>query len=616
MTAAGQAPAAGLGRNPVTRLIRTFREVESLVHAGRRGWTGLVLLGVLAGVFEAAGALLILLLLQLVASSSRTVDIPLLGELSLTPGRLAVFCVLAGLFFALRLALLAVQAYVQHRFASLAGARVASELLQRYLAMPLAVHLRRNSAELIRNMNESTDVIARTVLVSQLMLVSDLLVVLSLTAPLVVLAPEATLGAALFLGLIVAGILALTQKRVSHFGAEHQGMKREMLQSLQQTMRSLKEIKVLQGESTYVEEYDRRRARYARASYLYATASALPRLAIETVFALAVIAFVGIVGGRDQPVAETFPLLGLLGYTAIRLMPAANRIVSYLNNIKWGENALQSVLVDLAPPAAGASPTGGGRTVPDDWRRVRMEAVDYAYPEAGGNALRGIDLTIERGEWIGVVGATGAGKTTLIDVLLGLLSPTAGRVTVDDVDIAEALPSWFRQLAYVPQAVYLLDDSIRRNVAVGVPDEQIDDAKVAAALDGAALRALVDRLPDGVDTAVGELGGRLSGGERQRISIARALYRDARVIILDEGTSALDNATEASIMEMLGGLRGDRTLILVAHRLSTVRHCDRVLVLEGGTIGSIGTYDELCAVHPLFRGMPSAAEVVTPTGRE
>jgi ATP-binding cassette subfamily C protein len=235
--------------------------------------------------------------------------------------------------------------------------------------------------------------------------------------------------------------------------------------------------------------------------------------------------------------------------------------------------------------------------------------VSFRYERGDRPALDGIDLTIERGTSIGVCGPTGGGKSTLVDVIAGLLEPTGGTVRVDGVDIHTDVMSWYEQLGVVSQVVFLIDDTLRNNIALGVPADAIDEGAVERALQLAQLQDVVRELPQGLDTRLGERGTRLSGGQRQRVAIARALYRDPEMIIFDEGTSALDNRTEADLVRAIDELHGHRTLVMVAHRLTTVRHCDRILVIENGRVSDSGTFDELVVRHPLFRSMRESPSV-------
>jgi ATP-binding cassette, subfamily B, bacterial PglK len=236
-------------------------------------------------------------------------------------------------------------------------------------------------------------------------------------------------------------------------------------------------------------------------------------------------------------------------------------------------------------------------------KKLHLDGVSYRYPGTAQEALADVDLEIRRGETIGIVGPTGGGKSTLVDVILGLLPPTTGQVTVDGMDIRENLPAWHDNIGVVPQLVFLLDDTLRRNIALGLGDDEIDDAKVWEAVRLAQLDGFVCSLSAGLDTVVGERGVRISGGQRQRVAIARALYRQPTVLVFDEGTSALDNLTEGELVSSLEKLRGERTIITVAHRLTTVRRCDRIVMIENAKVSDVGSFDELARRNATFRRM-------------
>jgi ATP-binding cassette, subfamily B, bacterial PglK len=278
----------------------------------------------------------------------------------------------------------------------------------------------------------------------------------------------------------------------------------------------------------------------------------------------------------------------------------------YASELRYSRAWIHDLRDDLAalPPPA---PAPGGAEPIRFTRAVALEGVSYTYADEADPVLVDVDLTIARGESIGIVGPSGAGKSTLIDLLLGLLTPTRGRITVDGRDVAGALRSWQRHIGYVAQEPFVLDDTLRRNVAFGVADAEIDDPRVTAALRLAQLGEFVAGLPAGLDTMLGERGTRLSGGQRQRVAIARALYDEPEVLVFDEATSALDTPTERELIAALEALRGVKTLVVIAHRLTTVRHCDRLAVLRDGRLAAVGPWDELLARDAGFRALAGAA---------
>jgi ATP-binding cassette, subfamily B, bacterial PglK len=340
----------------------------------------------------------------------------------------------------------------------------------------------------------------------------------------------------------------------------------------------------------------------ARARYLQNAAGQLPQIIIESAllgFILAFFAFTIVQGSSAQGTLST---LGLFAYAGLRLQPSLQRIILGLNSLKYSATPLADLHADLQ--LISGQQREEQRVDPLPFRQeLCLEQVEFAYERADRPALRGLDLTVRRGEQIGICGPTGGGKTTLVDVMTGLLEPTGGRVTVDGQDLRQHAQAWQRNLGIVPQMVFLTDDTLRRNIALGVPDEDIDDEAVREAIELAQLDEFVASLSSGLETKVGERGVRVSGGQRQRIAIARALYVRPSVLVFDEGTSALDNATEALLMASIERLRGHHTIILIAHRLTTVRHCDRVVFLEAGAVSGLGTYDALIRENAGFRAL-------------
>ena len=338
----------------------------------------------------------------------------------------------------------------------------------------------------------------------------------------------------------------------------------------------------------------------ARARYLQAAAKEAPRVVLETCLVLFILGFLGVSLLLQGGALAALPTLGLFGYAAVRLQPSLNDVLVALNSLKFAGAGIDALYDDLELVSAAPARDEVVQARPLRHSLV-LEGVSARYPAAHRDALTDVDLTVRAGEFIGVVGATGGGKSTLVDLMLGLMEPAAGQVLVDGVDIAAGAAGWQASLGVVHQQIFLADDTLRHNVALGVEADTIDEDLVVEAVRLAQLTEFVTDLPEGLNTVVGERGVKLSGGQRQRLAIARALYRRPSVIFFDEGTSALDRETETQLMAGLSALRGERTIIAVAHRLSTVRDCDRVVLVEDGRVRDVAPFEELAARHARLR---------------
>lgn len=583
-------------------MLDTFRKCAALIGPGQGGpWALVVLLALAVSVFEAGGTVLIFAFLGLLVGDGAT--LPVVGDVSRffpgvgTRSQLMLWVgVAVGGFFLVRALVVIGQSYVQARIAENAGSRLSARMLAGYLAMPHGYRLQRNSSEMIRNAFDSVQRFVMDGLVPGVRLLSHLAITVGVLMVLVVVNPVVTLLAGAGLGAALWMTLRVVHPRVKRLGRTATSMVGHNLRTLGQALEGWRDIALLGRQQTFVREYDRDRQQMARAHYLYRTAAEVPKLAIETGVVLVLVVYLSVYLAGGGEIAQAGPVLGLFGYVAIRLMPELNHISGALNSLKFVGPVIDDLSADLAAFAEHAGERGSAEPLPLT-REIRLEGVSFAYPGASGSALVDVDVTIRVGQSVGIVGPTGGGKSTLVDVILGLLPPTRGTVRVDGVDVQSRLRGWHANLGVVSQTIFLTDDTLRRNVALGVPDEDIDEAAVAAAVRMAQLDEFVAGLPDGLDTEVGERGVRVSGGQRQRVAIARALYRQPAVLVFDEGTSALDNQTEAELLSALTRLRGQRTLITVAHRLTTVRACDHVLLVRDGRIADRGTYAELSRRH-------------------
>lgn len=593
-------------------MLETFRRIRVLVGGGRRGrWAAVIVLAIVVAGLEAIGALLIFLLISLLADAAGAVAVPLLGDVrDLLPGRddadlLVTVGVAVAAFSLLRGVLLLVQHYVQYRVVENASARLSTRLFDGYLAMPATFHLERNSSVLVRNAISSVQRVVQEGLVPGVQVVAKLAVVAGITAVLLLTSPLAALAAAVALGGVTAVVVALVQPRVKRWGRTVQTMAERNIQAVQQGLEGWRDIRILGRQPTFVARFDRDRHRLAQAIYLGRTVAELPRVVIETGVVVAIAAFV--VGSvlAEGAASGALPVLGLFGYAAVRLMPELSSIAANVNALRFVRPAVDDIHADLERFRREAAPASAPAAPLPLHDAIRLEDVTFHYAGTTVPALRDVDVRIAAGASVGIVGPTGGGKSTLVDLVLGLLEPTSGRVTVDGEDIRDHLPAWHAAVGMVPQQVFVADDTVRRNIALGVPDEEIDDRLVAEVVRLAQLEDVVRELPAGLDTVVGERGARISGGQRQRLAIARALYRRPAVLVLDEGTSALDTATEAALVAALAREQGRRTLLTVAHRLSTVQRCDEILLVRDGAVADRGTYAALVARNPSLRTAPA-----------
>lgn len=602
------------------------RSVLELMHSStRRRMLLLPLMALGVSVFEIVGAGAIFLLLGLLTSPGITTEllpVQMLEILLRTDDLRELRFAVAGMvlvFFALRGAALVGRAYVEQRIVTSASVEVAERLLDGYLAMPYRFHVARNSAELVRNAYVNTDRLQQFVIRPLALIVADVVLILAFAVVVIVADPVGALLAALLLGSVTGLVQRVIRPRLRAWGKRAQTASQGGIQAIQQAIGGIRDIKVLQREHVFLAEHSRQRRIQARTQYLSQAANALPRALIEfaiiaTVVTLAVVALI-----RGGAVEDALATLGLFAYAGVRLQPPLQSVVASVNAVRYNAAVVDDLTRDFTEIAAwqqrlsGQDGAGGDRVEgsPAAVSRalVLMDVrLSYSPEPAVRPALDGVSLTVARGEFLGICGPTGGGKSTLLDVIIGLLPPDSGSVHVDGRSLDLAPSWWWGQLGVVSQNVYLTDDTLGRNIAFGTGDAQIDEERLARAVERAQLADFVTTLPEGLDTVVGERGVRLSGGQRQRVAVARALYHEPPVIILDEGTSALDTTTETALMRALDTITSDRTLIAVAHRVTTLRTADRIIVLEDGRISAEGGYDQLLATSATFRALAGVAD--------
>ncbi len=580
--------------------VHTASKLWAIVPAGRRRAAGVLLGLTLVGtLLETLGIGVIVPVLGLLTARDLASTLPAwmsdaIAARQLTTEQLVVVAmlVLVGVWV-VKAAFLAFLAWRQAQFTFGLQANISQRLFIGYLRQPWTFHLQRNSARLLRNV--TTEVGNLNNVVQAFMAIgTEGSVLLGLALLLLAVEP---LGAAIVivtLSVSAWGFHTTTRARLLRWGEarhRHDGLR---IQHVQQGLGGVKDVKLLGREQDFLDQYRRHNDGMARVGQRQFTLQQLPRLWLELLGVAGLAGLVFVMIWQGKPLDRLVPTLGLFAAAAFRLMPSAIRIMNSAQLIRYNLPAVDTLHSELqlleALPANGPGHSIRLGTA------IVLDQVTFQYPTAATPALVDVSLTIPRGMSVGFVGGSGAGKSTLVDVILGLLHPASGRVLVDGVDVQDHLRSWQDQIGYVPQSIFLTDDTLRRNVAFGLAEDQIDDAAVRRAVKAARLEEFVDSLPAGLATMVGERGVQLSGGQRQRVGIARALYHDPPVVVMDEATSALDGPTEQGVMDAVGALRGDKTLLIVAHRLSTVAHCDRLIRLEGGRVVAEGDFESITKV--------------------
>ena len=491
---------------------------------------------------------------------------------------------------------------------------LSTRLLSRYLSQPYSEFLDRNTAELSKNILNEVYVVVTGVLIPGMYVfvrgITSLFIVLLLLAVNVTLA----LSVFVVLGGAYGIIYFFVRGRQGYHGNARLDANTDRFRMAAEALGGAKEIQVLERRREFVARFAEPSKAFASHTVRNEVVGLVPRYTMETVAFGGILLIIVYLLSQGRELQQVLPTVSLFAFGGYKLLPALQHMFESLTTVRFYESALDTLRDDLV----GSS----GESVLSDAAEIdlsevesigfqdtiRLNGVSFTYPGASTPSLDGVDLTIPRGTVHGLVGGTGSGKTTLVDLILGLLVPQKGALLVDGEEVAgPRVPGWRRHVGYVPQEIFLTDESVSSNVAFGLPTERIDHERVEWASKVAQLDEFVDTLPEGFDTVIGEAGVRLSGGQRQRIGIARALYRDPDVLILDEGTSALDGVTEAKVIRAIQALKPRKTIIWIAHRFASIRGCDEIHVLERGKIIAHGRFEELMDSNEQFRAMAQAA---------
>ncbi|VEF49059.1 ABC transporter [Bacillus freudenreichii] len=485
--------------------------------------------------------------------------------------------------------------YVQYRVILNQQVKLSRKLFKEYLTKPYIFHLQRNTADLLRNVNSEVPKVFQGIILSGFQLFTEVLVILCISLLLIVTAPIATLTASFLLCGSVFLFFKLFRKKISHLGEEQQKVSGTVIKWVNQGLGASKEVKVSGKEKFFVDAYTAQSQIKANNSRYLKMLDQVPRLFIETLLVSVVLITMLIIIFQGTNTSQLVSTMALFAMAAFRLMPSINRVVAMITTIRVSQPALNVVYKDLFDDTGKRKNEHNLQDMPKEINHkdkvfsnsIQLSNVSFRYPGQSDYSIKDVSLTIPIGQSVAFIGESGAGKTTIVDIILGLFEPEKGEILIDGKYLNEQKELWQNKIGYIPQSIFLSDDTIRGNVAFGIHSEQINDEEVWRALDQAQLKEFVKGLPNQLNTKVGERGVRLSGGQRQRIGIARALYNNPEILFMDEATSALDNETEKEIMKSIHGLKGEKTLIIIAHRLSTIENCDQIIKVSNGKVGSI-----------------------------
>ncbi len=514
---------------------------------------------------------------------------------------------LIAAFLVKNLALLA-SIYWQIRIARGAEVALSARLLDKYLRMPYIELTQTNTSGMLRTLNEAVPPVFGAYIPALVRMASEILVVVVLIVLLFRLSPTISIQALAAIGATMIAIQLSLRGRYHAWATAKLDLYKRRYQWQIQALSAVKEVRILARESHFVRIYEAINRTLANVLTVSQTASDIPRLTLETVMVVILVLIVVVPMTQAGEIAQVLPTLALFAVAGLRLMPSANRILGSLQSMRSAQPSLERVHADLVRDhAAESSNSGTASSAVPFAREFKLEGVSFAYPSRDLPALNDISLTVAAGRFVGIVGPSGAGKSTLVDVVLGLIRPDSGRILLDGKDITVDPRPWQRNIGYVPQAIYLIDDTLRRNIALGVADEDIDEEKLGLAVEKAQLTDFVERLPEGFSTMVGEHGVRLSGGQRQRIGIARALYHNPPVLIFDEAVSALDNETALNVQRAIDLNRRGKTIVVISHRLDLLQSCDELVVMSEGRLLAQGSFADLARDCGAFKSLMAAS---------
>ena len=576
-------------------------------------FVGVMAVAIAAALLQALGIISVLPFLQLVMEPEMVRENKWLNLLFVSLGFKSVFSFTIFVGFAMLGILLvgnaisAFFAWLKVRFVWQKNHDISSALLRKYLSLPYVYFLSKHSADLGKNILSEVEQMTGHLLLPLMRILTSGIVVFIILTLLFFVNPAVAAITVLLFGSLYVAIFVFLRRRLRVKGEKRVQENTGRFTVATEALAGIKDIKILGREGYFLERFSNHSAKFSKLQAWVAVIGQLPQYFMETVAFGGVIVLILVLLSLGQDGRKIIPLVSFFVFAGYRLMPAFQEIFYGVSSVQFNRASLDKISRDMSEETT-APPVFQKRELPTPLvlrERIALENMSFCYPHSRQIALSHVSLEIPKSSFVGLVGPTGGGKTTLGDVLIGLLSPSEGRMTVDGVEIrGNNVWNWQRNIGYVPQQVFLYDDTVTRNVVFGLPDERIDRTRVEEVCRIANLHDFIEQeLPNGYDTPIGERGIRLSGGQKQRIGIARALYHDPEVLVLDEATSSLDGITERAVLQAIENVAKKKTVIAIAHRLTTVKNCDTIYLIDKGAIVTQGTYEELMERDEQFRAM-------------
>lgn len=567
----------------------------------KRQMAGLAVLILIGGVLETLGVSMMLPVVQVIMDPDSFMANKYVSHivefLHIDSGKQLIIFMLAALIvlFVVKNAYLLFQTYVQNTFVTRNRNRMISRVMREFLNRPYEEYLGADIPTVFR-LTDSDIPNAFQLILEMIQMLTEIVVSVFICCALVIVSPAMSLFiVAIFLGMTLI-ITKVLKPRLNEIGRKNQSIQSRIAKWRIQSIYGLKDVKVLHREEFFVRNYYESGAIGANVARNYAVLNNMPRLMIETVFMAAMLLFIMIYMLRGGNITVLIPQISAFAVAAIRVMPGTSRINTYLSQIAYSQPCLDYLYENLtAEMKADVNGSVTGLTAedadkPDKPRRIALndkivlDHICFTYPNTEKPIFTDAHMEVRKGQSVGIMGPSGAGKSTIVDILLGLLHVQEGTITCDGVNIFDDYPSWLGKIGYIPQAIYLIDESIRDNIAFGIDADKIDDKRIWEVLEEAQLKEFVEELPEGLDTTIGDRGVRISGGQRQRLGIARALYHNPEILVFDEATSALDGETEKAVMDAVNSFHGKKTMVIIAHRLNTIAKCDVIYKVENEKI--------------------------------